>query len=85
MNSVYKTLHFIPIFWKKLYEFLLTFLTIIYTYFDNEYSEMENICGINLNPDDFNNTYYPSVIVGEGRKIVLINNTVPAEIPKVTI
>lgn len=49
----------------------------IYTYFDNESSTIGKIYGNDeISEDDLNNTYYPSVIIGEGMSLNLTTNII---------
>ena len=48
----------------------------IYTFFDDDPSERNNLSGTdNISDDVFNNTYYPDVVYGPGKQLILVNNT----------
>ncbi|MBE6509078.1 MAG: hypothetical protein E7Z77_06630 [Methanobrevibacter sp.] len=53
------------------------------TFFDKSDAKTSGLSGADkVSKDDFNNTYYPSVVVGSGMELQLINNTpVIAELP----
>ena len=47
----------------------------IYTFFDDNASERNNLFGTDNIPEDvFNDTYYPDVVYGPGKQLILVNN-----------
>jgi len=53
----------------------------VYTYFDNIKSTIGNVYGDDaISKDDLNNTYYPSIIIGEGMKLNIISNNLDPDI-----
>ena len=53
----------------------------VYTYFDNIKSTIGNVYGDDaISKDDLNNTYYPSIIIGEGMKLNITSNNLDPDI-----